>query len=142
MQSVLKAVWESGQQQRRRAAEEGSNMAWWCADAEEGSNMAWWCADAPAHAPRQAAAANRLAVMAMTREERTLVRHFRHLTWEGELLWWHNNFGAFGGGDENRTHFICGNYARQKGILKLSGQLSGAPDSISEGPENGCPDKG
>ena len=32
--------------------------------------------------PRQAAAANRLAVMAMTREERTLVRH---LTWKGEF---------------------------------------------------------
>ena len=46
------------------------------------------------------------------------------------------------GGNKNRSDFICGFYSRQKGILKkLSGQLSGAPDSIPEGPENGCPDK-
>ena len=36
---------------------------------------------------------------------------------------------------------LCRHYSRPKGILKHSGQLSGAPDSIPEGPENGCPDK-
>ena len=117
------------------SAEEGSNMAWWCADAEEGSNMVWWCADAPAHAPTGGSS-------------QPTCRHGHdsrgaHSSPPLDVergIWWHNNFGAFGGGDKNRTHFICGHYARQKGILKLSGQLSGAPDSIPEGPENGCPD--
>ena len=51
-----------------------------------------------------------------------------------------NKFG-FGGGTKTEYIHLCRHYARQKGILKHSGQLSGAPDSIPEGPENGCPDK-
>ena len=33
-----------------------------------------------------------------------------------------NKFGL-GGGNTNRTHFICGHYARPKGILKHSGPV-------------------